>query len=223
MKSWLIPKAGPDFVCAMEEVLDVYERPYNPKNPHVCLDESPCQLIGEARKSFTDSQGTEHIDYEYKRNGTVDLYMIVEPLGGRREVHVRDTHTRLDWAEMIAYIVEEMYPDAEKITLVQDNLAAHKKSALYELFEPERARNILKKIEFIFTPKHGSWLNIAESELSVLLRQQLSQRIESKDDMIKLVTEWYEVRNEEQSVVDWQFKTKDARIKLKRLYPSYKS
>jgi hypothetical protein len=204
----------------MEEVLDVYERPYNEKYPVVCLDESPCQLIGECRKSYV-SLGITHIDYEYKRNGTVDLYMIVEPLGGRREVFVRDHHTRLEWAEMVAYIAEEMYPNAEMITLVEDNLKAHKKSALYELFTPERAREILRRIEFVFTPKHGSWLNIAECELSVLARQQLSQRIDSKKEMKQIVLEWYEVRNQNQAKVDWQFTTKDARIKLKRLYPSF--
>ncbi len=201
MKEWIIPTVGPDFVCAMEEVLEVYERPYDERKPVVCLDESPCQLIGESRKGYT-SQGVKHIDYEYKRNGTVDLYMIAEPLGGRREVFVRDHHTRLEWAEMIAYIAEVMYPNADKITLIEDNLRAHKKSALYELFKPERARNILKRIEFIFTPKHGSWLNIAECELSILSRQQLSQRIESKEKMKKLVSEWYKMRNKNHGKVN---------------------
>ncbi len=223
MKEWIIPTVSPDFVCAMEEVLDVYQRPYNSDNPVVCLDESPCQLIGETRPSYIDEKGVEHIDYEYKRNGTVDLYMVTEPLGMYREVLVRDQHTRLEWAEIVAHIVEEVYPDASKITLVQDNLKAHKKSALYELYEPERARKILKKIEFVFTPKHGSWLNIAECELSVLQRQQLSQRIESKEKMETLVAEWSKQRNEEQGTVDWQFTTEKSRVKLKRLYPSIES
>ncbi len=204
----------------MEEVLDVYERPYNEDNPVVCLDESPCQLIGEVHKGYTDTHGVMHSDYEYKRNGTVDLYMISEPLGGRREVFVRDRHTRFQWAEMIAHIVEDMYPNASLITLIEDNLRAHKKSALYELFEPERAHNILQKVEFIFTPKHGSWLNVAECELSVLQRQQLSQRIESREKMETLVTEWYQTRNKIERKVNWQFTTKNARIKLKRLYPT---
>jgi hypothetical protein len=218
----VIPEAGPDFVCGMEEVLDVYARPYDPDHPVVGLDESPKQLISERRASFTDSKGVEHRDYEYTREGTVDLYMIVEPLAGRREVHVRDRHTRLDWAEVIAHVVEEMYPTAKKLTVVQDQLSAHKKSALYELFAPERARAILEKIEFVSTPKHGSWLNVAECELSVLTRQGLKERIATKDEMIRQTTAWYKTRNDKTANVDWQFTTKDARIKLKQLYPSIK-
>lgn len=206
----------------MEEVLDVYARPYNSKRPVVCLDESPKQLISESRMPFTDSRGTTYVDYEYKREGTVDLYMVTEPLGGRREVLVKDRHTRLEWAEVVAHIVENMYPEAEKMTLVQDNLSAHKKSALYEIFEPERARAILKKIEFVNTPKHGSWLNIAECELSVLTRQALKGRTPSKGEIIQKVTNWYENRNKEMTQVDWQFTTKNARVKLKRLYPTVK-
>lgn len=222
MKSWVIPKVGPDFVCGMEEVLDVYERPYDPEHPVVGLDESPRQLIGEKRESYTDSQGVEHVDYEYTRNGTADLYMIVEPLAGRREVQVKDQHTRLDWAEVVAHVVEEMYPTAKKVTLVQDHLSAHKKSAFYELFEPERARAIVEKLDLVFTPKHGSWLNVAEIELSVLTRQGLKQRVASKEELETQVKEWYEERNRKMGKVDWQFTTKDARIKLKRLYPSVK-
>lgn len=220
MKSWVIPEAGADFVCAMEEVLAIYEQPYDPQHPKVCLDESPRQLIGETRASYTDEHGVQHVDYEYSRNGTADLYMVVEPLGGRREVLVKDQHSRLEWAEVVAHIVEEMYPAAKTITLIQDNLSAHKKSALYELFAAERARSMLEKLEFVFTPKHGSWLNIAEIELSVLTRQGLTSRVESKEDLIRQCTEWYETRNEKGSTVDWQFTTKNARIKLKRLYPS---
>ena len=216
----MIPEVGPDFVCAMEEVLDVYAQPYDPAHPKVCLDESPRQLIGERRAPFTDAHGILHEDYEYMREGTADIFMVVEPLGGRREVVIRDQHTRLDWAVVVASIVEEMYPAAEDITLIQDNLSAHKKSALYELFPPERARAILEKLKFVFTPKHGSWLNIAEIELSVLTRQGLTSRVESKEELIRQGTEWYEARNDKGSAVDWQFTTKDARIKLKRLYPS---
>lgn len=222
MKSWVIPEAGPDFVCAMEAVLDVYAQPYDPTHPKVCLDESPRQLIGERRDSYTDEHGVEHLDYEYTREGTADIYMVVEPLGGRREVLVKDRHTRRDWAEVIAHVVEEMYPTAKKVTVIQDNLSAHKKSALYELFEPERARSILDKIEFVYTPKHGSWLNMAEIELSVLTRQGLRQRVENKEALIGQATAWYETRNGKMSKVDWHFTTKDARIKLKRLYPSVK-
>jgi transposase len=222
VKSWVIPEAGPDFVCAMEEVLDVYERPYDAAYPVLGLDESPRQLIGEKRETYTDARGVEHIDYEYTREGTADLYMVAEPLGGRREVLVTDQHTRLDWAKVIAHVVEDMYPTAKKVTIVQDNLSAHKPSALYELFEPARARSILEKIEFVFTPKHGSWLNVAEIELSVLTRQGLKHRVKSKEELEAQVTAWYEERNGKMSTIDWQFTTKDARIKLKRLYPSFK-
>jgi transposase len=203
-------------------VLDVYERPYAPESPVVGLDESPRQLIGEKRESYTDDKGVEYIDYEYTREGTADLYMVAEPLGGRREVLVTDQHTRLDWAKVVAHVVEDMYPAAKKVTLVQDNLSAHKPSALYELFEPARARSILEKIEFVFTPKHGSWLNVAEIELSVLTRQGLKHRVKSKEELEAQVTAWYEERNGKMSTIDWQFTTKDARIKLKRLYPSFK-
>ena len=222
MTSWVIPEAGPDFVRAMEEVLDGYARPYDPDHPVAGLDESPQQLIGECREGFADSTGVEHVDYEYAREGTVDLYMVVEPLAGRREVLVKDQHTRLDWADAIAHVAETMYPTAPRLTIVEDNLSAHKKSALYERFAPERARAILERIEFVHTPKHGSWLNVAECELSVLTRQALQKRIETKEDMIAQTTAWYEARNDSGAHIDWQFTTKDARTKLKRLYPSLK-
>lgn len=223
MKSWVIPEAGPDFVCGMEEVLDLYAQPYDPDHPRVCLDESPKQLISERRESFTDTHGVEHVDYEYTREGTVDLYMVVEPLAGKREVVVKDQHTRLEWAEVVAHVVEDLYPSAKKVTVIQDNLSAHKKSALYELFAPERARAILEKLEFVYTPKHGSWLNVAECELSVLTRQGLGERVACKEEAIRQVTAWYATRNDAGAKVDWQFTTKDARIKLKRLYPSIKA
>ena len=207
----------------MEDVLDVYKRPYNEANPVVCLDESPKQLISESRVGFTDSKGVEHVDFEYKREGVVDMYMIAEPLSGTREVTIRDSHNRLDWAQTVSHIVENMYPNAEKITLVQDNLSAHKKSALYELFEPERARKIIDKLEFIWTPKHGSWLNIAEIELSVLTRQGVKKRVADKETLKKQVEDWYKIRNEKTVKVNWQFTTKDARTKLKRLYPTIES
>lgn len=216
----MIPEAGPEFVCAMEEVLDIYARPYDPLHPVVCLDESPRQLIGEKRKAFADSHGCVCEDYEYVRNGTADIFMVTEPLGGRREIFVRDRRTRLEWAEITSYIAEEMFPEAEKITLIQDNLSAHKKSALYELFPPERARSILSRLEFVFTPKHGSWLNIAEIELSVLTRQGLKGRIPTKEELVRQCDEWCAMRNGKGSPTDWQFTTKDARIKLKHLYPS---
>lgn len=205
----------------MEEVLDVYRRPYDPQRPVVCFDESPRQLIGVSRPGFTDAQGVVYQDYEYTREGTADLFMLVEPLGGRREVHVRAQHTRLDWADEMAYIAEEMYPTAAKITVVQDNLSAHKKAALYERFAPERARAIAARLELVFTPKHGSWLNIAELELSVLTRQGLPDRVASQAELEQQVTAWYTQRNAQHSRVDWQFTTQAARVKLKRLYPSF--
>lgn len=146
--------------------------------------------------------------------------MVVEPLAGRRDVLVKDRHTRLEWADVIAHVVEEMYPAAPKLTVVQDNLSAHKKSALYERFAPERARAILEKLDWVFTPKHGSWLNIAECELSVLRRQALKERTPTNEAMIHQVTAWYETRNDNAVNVDWQFTTTDARIKLKHLYPT---
>ncbi|MCP3667520.1 MAG: hypothetical protein GY696_34345 [Gammaproteobacteria bacterium] len=152
VKSWVIPKAGADFVCAMEDVLKVYERPYNERKPVICFDESPRRLIGEKRRPYVDKQGVIHTDYEYIRNGTADMFMICEPLGGKREVLIKDRHTRPEWAETIRYIAEDMYPDAEKLTVIQDNLSAHKRSALYVLPEPERARAILNRTEFVFTP-----------------------------------------------------------------------
>jgi len=217
----VIPEASPDFVCSMEEVLDEYKKPYDSDYPLVCLDESPRQLISEARTGFTDSNGTEYTDYEYKREGVADIYMIVEPLGGKRVVKIRDNHNRFNWAEMVTYIAEEMYPNAKEIRLIQDNLSAHNKSALYEIHKPEKAREILRRFKFVFTPKHGSWLNIAEAELSVLTRQGLQKRIPNKEELIVQATNWYTKRNNNYKKVDWHFTTKDARIKLKRLYPNY--
>lgn len=205
----------------MEQVLDVYERPYDPLYPVVNLDESPKQLISETRNKFMDSKGIVHQDYEYKREGVVDMYMIVEALAGRREVHIEENHSGLTYAKIIAYIVEQMYKDAKRITIVEDNLSAHKLSCLYELYEPQRARDIIRKIEIVRTPKHGSWLNIAECELSVLIRQGIKKRTPSKEALQTDVKAWYETRNEKQSKVNWQFRTKDARIKLKKLYPSF--
>ena len=205
----------------MEAVLSVYEQPYDTTHPKVCLDESPKQLISETRKGFIDSQGIKHIDYEYQREGVAELYMMVEPLGGRRHVWVEDNHNRFTYAKIIAQIVEEIYPQAEKITIVEDNLSAHKLSALYEVFEPARARSIIEKLHIVRTPTHGSWLNIAECELSVLTRQGISTHVPTKEELQRQVTHWYEQRNDKGKKVDWQFTNQEARIKLKRLYPSF--
>lgn len=194
--------------------------------PKVCLDESPKQLISESRKGFVDSQGVHHVDYEYRREGVADLYMLVEPLAGHRKVWVEENHNRFTYAKIIAQIAEELYPDAEKITIVEDNLSAHKLSALYEVFAPDRARSILKRINVVRTPAHGSCgsppgLNIAECELSVLTRQGLTTHVATKEELNRQVNAWYEQRNDQRKKVDWQFTTKDARIKLKKLYPSF--
>jgi transposase len=204
----------------MEDVLEVYSRAYDADNPVVCYDESPKQLVSEIRKSYIDDKGVKYEDCEYKREGAAEIVMIVEPLGQRREVLVEDDHTGNTWARHMGYIAEQMYPDAKKITVVEDNLSSHKKHNLYNVFEPQRARAIIDKIEFIYTPKHGSWLNIAECELSVLSRQALKGRFESKEVLEKQVKKWEKDRNAIQKGVNWQFKTVDARIKLKRLYPT---
>jgi len=206
----------------MEAVLDVYERPYSKYYPVVNLDESPKQLISEVRSSFMDSKGIIYEDYEYRREGVADIYMIVEALAGKREVHIEDDHSSKTYAKIIAHIAEKMYPETLKITIVEDNLSAHKLSALYKIFEAQRARNIIKRIKIVRTPKHGSWLNIAECELSVLIRQGLKKRTPTKQALIEDVTAWYEDRNEKMRKVSWQFTTKNARIKLKNLYPIFK-
>jgi hypothetical protein len=216
----VIPKADAGFVCQMEQVLEVYAKEYQQDYPVVCLDESPKQLVSETQQSFTDSKGVVHTDYEYKREGVVDMFMMVEPLGGYREVVLEDNHKSHTYAKVIAHLVEVMYPSAKCITLIEDNLSAHRLAALYEVFAPERARSIIERLQVVRTPAHGSWLNIAECELSVLKRQGITERVASKEELQKQVLAWYEQRNDKQSKVNWQFKTKDARIKLKRLYPS---
>lgn len=206
----------------MENVLDVYERPYDPLHPVINLDESPKQLIGQVRKSFTASDGTIYQDYEYQRNGTSSIYMVVEALRGWRKVFVRDNHKAITYAEIITHLAGEVYSDAPKITLIEDNLSAHKLAALYEIMPPEEARSIIRRINIVRTPKHGSWLNIAECELSVLTRCGLKPRTPTVEQLRADAEAWYTKRNKEHASVDWQFATNDARIKLKRLYPKYK-
>lgn len=204
----------------MEEVLEVYQRPYDPGHPVVCLDEARRQLISETRPGFTDLKGVQHYDYEYKREGVAEVFMVAQPLAGRREVVVTDSHNSLEWAKVVGRIAEEWYASADRITLVQDNLSAHRKAALYEVFDARRARAILRKIDFVYTPKHGSWLNVAEIELSILTRQGLPHRMASLTEFEQQVQAWVGARNDKLSKVDWQFTAEDARIKLKRLYPS---
>ncbi|WP_408641454.1 IS630 family transposase [Spirosoma telluris] len=214
------PEASAEFVCQMEEVLDVYQRPFDQKRPIVCLDEARRQLVSETHLGFTDKNGVDHVDYEYKREGVVEIFMVAQPLAGQRQVVVTQSHNSIEWAKVVGRIVEEWYTDADRITLVQDNLSAHRKAALYEVFEPKRARTILQKIDFVYTPKHGSWLNVAEIELSILTRQGLTHRVASQAEFDQQVQAWVSQRNDKLAKVDWQFTAEDARIKLKRLYPS---
>lgn len=205
----------------MEDVLDVYHRPYDEKRPLVCLDEASKQLIGEVIRPIPAGPGQpERVDHEYTRHGTANLFMISEPLLGWRAVHVTGRRTALDFAEVVRWLVEEIHEDAEKVVLVMDNLNTHKLASLYEAFPPEQARRIAERLEIHHTPKHGSWLNMAEIELSVLSRQCLDRRIESAEDLRREVAAWEEERNERMVEVRWQFTTADARIKLRRLYPT---
>jgi hypothetical protein len=204
----------------MEDVLEVYHRPYNEKFPMVCLDETNRQLIAEIRKAIPAKPGqNKRVDYEYRRNGVVNLFMMFEPLKARRYVKVMDQRTRKDFAQCIRELVDVHYPYAEKIILVLDNLNTHSEGSFYEAFEPAEARRLAEKLEIHYTPKHGSWLNMAEIEIGVLSRQCLSQYIESKERMISEVGAWQQQRNYAEATVDWQFTTADARIKLKKLYP----
>ena len=204
----------------MEDVLDVYARPYDAEYPVICFDESPKQLVSELRESYIGTDGIKYEDCEYKREGAAELMMITEPLGGKREVLVKENHTGVTWALIIAYIVETMYPAAKMVTLVMDNLSSHKIHNLYKVFDPARAKSIRNRLEIVYTPKHGSWLNIAECELSVLSRQALKKRFASKEELEKQVQAWAKKRNDLQKGVDWQFTTENARIKLKKLYPT---
>jgi hypothetical protein len=205
----------------MEDVLDVYHRPYDPQRPLVALDEVSRQLIGEVVQPIPARPGQpERFDYEYVRNGTANLFMISEPLLGWRAVRVTERRTAKDFAEVVRWLVEEVHAQAAKVVLVLDNLNTHKLASLYEAFPPEQARRIAERLEIHYTPKHGSWLNVAEIELSVLSRQCLERRIASLAEMRREVEAWVEERNERMVEVKWRFTTADARIKLHRLYPA---
>ena len=205
----------------MENVLDVYKRPFDQNNPVVCMDESPKQLIGETKVPIKMSGGTEkRIDYEYKRNGVCNIFIANEPLAGKRYVKITERKTKKDWAAFIREIADKEYPHANKITLVMDNLNTHKASSLYEAFSPEEAKRIWDRFEFVYTPKHGSWLNMAEIELNVLNGQCLNRRIDNFEEVQREVNAWETHRNNMNAEINWRFETKDARIKLKRLYPS---
>lgn len=206
----------------MEDVLDVYERPYDPSRPVVCMDEKPYQLLGEARDSWAMRPGdNKKVDSEYTRNGTCSIFAFVEPLGGKHHASVRERRTALDWAEEIKYMVDDMYPDAEKIVLVMDNLNTHRPASLYKKYPPMEARRILRKLEIHYTPKHGSWLDIAEIELNVMTRQCLSRRIDSIETLRRELKAWEDERNTIAAKVNWQFTSDKARIKLASLYPDF--
>jgi hypothetical protein len=220
-EQWCIPpQASAEFVCAMEDVLEVYHRPYDEKRPLVCLDEASKQLVGETVEPIPAAPGQpERFDYEYVRNGTANLFMVSEPLLGWRAVQVTERRTAKDYAEVLRWLAEDVHPDAEVIVLVQDNLNTHTLAALYEAFPPEQARRLAERFEVHYTPKHGSWLNVAEIELSVLARQCLGRRIAAAEELRREVATWEEERNERGVGVKWRFTTADARIKLHRLYP----
>ena len=204
----------------MEDVLSVYHAPYDPYYPVVCMDETCKQLIGEVEEPIPAAPGrAARIDYEYIRNGVAQIFLEVEPLGGRRHVEASEHRTRVDWAHWIKGMLEERYPEATKVRLVLDNLNTHSAASLYEAFEPEEARRLAERIEFHHTPKRGSWLNIAECEFSALSMQCLNRRIPTIVDLQTQLTAWQTDRNTRQSKVNWQFTTTDARIRLRHLYP----
>lgn len=204
----------------MEDILEVYTQPADPDRPLVCMDEVPKQLLSDVRESIAVQPGQpERFDYEYQRQGVANLFMFFEPFRGQRHIKVTDTRTRLDWAEAMRDLSDEIHPEAEKIIVVLDNLNTHTPAAFYLAFEPDEARRLVNRFEFHFTPKHGSWLNMAEIELSVLSRQCLNRRIPDEQALSREVQSWVDDRNAKVVKVDWRFSTADARIKLKRLYP----
>ena len=220
-KMWCIPpKCDAEFVCAMENVLAVYKRPHDPKRRVVCFDEKSKQLVGEVATPIPAAPGRALThDYEYVRNGTANLFMLVEPLRGWRRVSVTSRRTKLDFAWQMKELIDVHNPEVGKVTLVMDNLNTHRLSCLYEAFVPEEARRLIEKIEVVHTPKHGSWLNMAECELSVLEKQCLGERIGDEATLRERVSIWNEDRNNRSRKIDWQFETAGARIKLRRLYP----
>jgi hypothetical protein len=223
-EQWCIPEVSAEFVACMEDVLDLYAEPYDARRPKVNFDETSKQLIAETRSPLPAKPGQpERFDYEYERAGTRNLFLCVEPQAGWRQVSVTEQRTMKDFAQQMKWLVDERYPQAEVIRVVLDNLNTHKAASLYEAFAPEEARRIVKKLEFHYTPKHGSWLNMAEIELSVLQRQCLNGRVPDEATLTREVAAWEKERNEKQATIDWRFSVTDARDKLKRLYPSRSS
>ena len=222
---WVIPpKADAEFVASMEEVLETYEKPYDPACPVICMDEQPVQLLKETRVPIpATAEHGKRVDYEYERAGTANIFMFTEPLAGWREVAVRETKTKIDWATEMARLLEGRYAQCKKIILVCDNLNTHTKGAFYEAFEPERARQLVRRIEFCYTPKHGSWLNIAENELSSLTRQCVAgRRFGDVETLREETSAWSSDVNGTQRGVDWQMKIDAARCRLTSIYPKIK-
>ena len=214
------PEQNGSFVANMEMVLDVYKRPFDPLHPIICMDESPKQLISETRKPIPSAPGrSTRYDYEYKRCGMSNIFLACEPLAGKRMIKVTDRRTALDWAGFIEEIAAQ-YQQAEKITLVMDNLNTHNAGSFYEKFPPKKAKALWDRFEFVHTPKHGSWLNIAEIELNVLWGQCLNRRIDDIETVRKEAATWQDIRNNKNAKVNWRFTTADARVKLSRLYPT---
>jgi hypothetical protein len=222
---WCIPpKHSAEFVYFMEDVLAVYCRPYDPKRPVVCLDETFKQLIGETREPLPPRPGAvERYDHVYVRNGVASLFLACEPLAGWRHVAVTENRRRADWAHFVRALLEGRYRQAECVTLVMDQLNTHSAASLYEAFPPDEARRLAERLDIHHTPKHGSWLNMAEIELSALARQSLSRRLARQDTLERRVADWEAQRNAAGTTINWQFTTADARIKLRNLYPSFQS
>ena len=221
-KYWCIPpKQNAAFVAAMEDVLEVYHRPYDPDRPQVCLDETSKQLVAESRLSVPMRNGRcKQVDSEYRRCGVCSVFMMSEPLAAKRYVRVCSRRTQIDFAQIIRQLCDQLYPCAKKIVLVMDNLNTHTIASLYEAFEPATARRLAEKLEIHYTPKHGSWLNMAEIELSVLSRQCMNDYFENAEQLSKQISVWERKRNAEKTSIDWRFTMDDARIKLRKLYPS---
>jgi hypothetical protein len=220
-KEWKIPpKCSAEFVWRMEAILDIYMRRYDPTHPLVCFDESSKQQIQEVIDSLSVIPGhASKFDSEYVRNGVSNLFMIFEPLAGKRYVKVTNQRTTIDWAQCMKTIVDELYPNVERITIVMDNLNTHTPASLYSTFEPEEAKRIADKLDIQYTPKHGSWLNMAEIEFSALSRQCLNRRIPNQEALRREINVWQAARNEDMIGCDWQFTNEKARVKLKKLYP----
>ena len=217
----MIPTVGADFVCRMEDVLDLYAEPLDPARPVVCFDETSKQLVAETRTPLPMAPGKpKRVDYEYERNGTANLFLVTQPRGAWRHVDVTDRRTKHDFAQQMRDLVDRHFPNATMIRVVLDNLNTHTPASLYEAFPPAEARRLLRKLELHFTPVHGSWLNMAELEFSMLSRQCLDRRIGDRDTLVTEVAAWENARNEQRAAIHWQFSVDDARRKLHRLYPS---